>query len=290
MEEAVAGTSAVAPEIDSNIDNIIDVDDFVDSIIPIGADPSTPNIEVPTSIVCNPDRSPRDKSIRDMVNKEDAFNEGYDSDGELGPFNNRIDKEGQQLFNEDDDDGVGFVAERGIDDERDVGTDTDVADDEVHVPIDLDTLNKMNTTELKNELKLRQQSTYGVKFKLKERLIQALDKKVPKHTDESLAKKKAAATEAKKKNTTQGLSSFSKNAFWKELQPNLAVVQEPTNPSFKIQRVHAPTVPQEDAAHVPVKHDFDHTFDVPPFAGKTTAYVLTEPKGRGRNKRGRRSR
>jgi hypothetical protein len=71
------------------------------------------------------------------------------------------------------------------------------------------------------------------------------------------------------------LSSFSKTAFWQELQPNLAVVEEPANPTFKIQRVHAPTVPQEDAAHVPVKHDFDHTFDVPPFSRKTTAYVLT---------------
>jgi hypothetical protein len=50
--------------------------------------------------------------------------------------------------------------------------------------------------------------------------------------------------------------------------------------AVKIQRVHVPTVPQEDAAHVPVKHDFDHTFDVPPFAGKTTAYVLTESRGR----------
>jgi hypothetical protein len=81
------------------------------------------------------------------------------------------------------------------------------------------------------------------------------------------------------------LSSFSKNAFWKELKPNQAVVQEPTDPSFKIQRVHASTIPQEDAARVPVKHNFDHTLDVPPFAGKTTAYVLTEPRGRGRNKK-----
>jgi hypothetical protein len=32
-------------------------------------------------------------------------------------------------------------------------------------------------------------------------------------------------------------------------------------------------------------HDFDHTFDRPPFSGKTTAYVLTEPRGRGRNKK-----
>jgi hypothetical protein len=74
-------------------------------------------------------------------------------------------------------------------------------------------------------------------------LIQAFVKKLPKHTDESLAMKKAAATEAKKKDTTQGLSSFSKTAFWKELKPNKAVVQEPTNPSFEIQKEHAPTIP-----------------------------------------------
>jgi hypothetical protein len=76
-----------------------------------------------------------------MVNKEDAFDDGYDSDGEMGPFYNRIDKEGQQLFNEDDDNCVGFVTERAIDDERDVDTDAgnmDTAVDIVpdHVPID----------------------------------------------------------------------------------------------------------------------------------------------------------
>jgi hypothetical protein len=98
MEEAVAGTTGDAP--DESVINIADIDidigDLVDIIIPIGApfDPSTPNTGVPTSITCNPNRSPRDKSIRDMVNKEDTFEKGYDSDRELGPFNNRIDKEG----------------------------------------------------------------------------------------------------------------------------------------------------------------------------------------------------
>jgi hypothetical protein len=91
-------------------------------------------------------------SIRDMVNKEDAFEKGYDSDSKLGPFNNRTDKEGQQLFNGDYDDGVGFVAERAIgDEERDhtdsADTDTDVGE-EVHVPIDLDTLKGMNLKQL----------------------------------------------------------------------------------------------------------------------------------------------
>jgi hypothetical protein len=67
------------------------VNNFVDIIDPIGApfDPRTPNsVEVLTYIVCNPDRSPRDKSIKYMKSKEDAFEKGYDSDGELGPFNN----------------------------------------------------------------------------------------------------------------------------------------------------------------------------------------------------------
>jgi hypothetical protein len=68
MEEAAAGTTGDAPESVINIDDIdIDVDNLVDSINPIGApfDPRTPNtVEVPTSIICNPNRSPRDKSIK----------------------------------------------------------------------------------------------------------------------------------------------------------------------------------------------------------------------------------
>jgi hypothetical protein len=89
MEEAVAGTSAVAPESVINIDDIdIDVDNLANEVDPIGAafHPRTPNTEVPTSITCNPNRSPRDKSIRDMKNKEDAFDEGYDSDEERARF------------------------------------------------------------------------------------------------------------------------------------------------------------------------------------------------------------
>jgi hypothetical protein len=90
VEEAVTGTSTVAPleGIESAIDIDIDIDNLINDVDLIGAtfDPRMPNTEVPTSITCNPHRSPRDKSIRDMVNKEDAFDEGYDSDGEMGSF------------------------------------------------------------------------------------------------------------------------------------------------------------------------------------------------------------
>jgi hypothetical protein len=157
MEEAVAGTSAAAPV--DGIKSMIDigvVDNLINDVNPIGSafNPRTPNtVEVPTYIICNPDKCPRDKSIKDMKNKEDTFDEGYNSDGKMGPFYNRTDKEGPQLFNEDDDDGVGFVAERAIDDERNVGigTDTGVADDIVyhHVAIDSDTTNKMNFGPIK---------------------------------------------------------------------------------------------------------------------------------------------
>jgi hypothetical protein len=81
MEEAVAGTSTVAPldGIESTINTVIDVDNLIDNVDPIGSafDPRTPTtVEVPTSITCDPTRSPRDKSIKDMANKEDAFDDG----------------------------------------------------------------------------------------------------------------------------------------------------------------------------------------------------------------------
>jgi hypothetical protein len=56
-------------KIDIVIDNIdIDVNKLINGVDPIGA-----ALEVQTSIVCNPDRSPRNKSIKDMKNKEDKF-------------------------------------------------------------------------------------------------------------------------------------------------------------------------------------------------------------------------
>jgi hypothetical protein len=68
MEEAVGATSTVAPlegiksviDIDIDIDADVDADNLIDSIGPIGApfDPSTPTTLVPTSITCNPNRSP----------------------------------------------------------------------------------------------------------------------------------------------------------------------------------------------------------------------------------------
>ena len=81
-------------------------------------------------------------------------------------------------------------------------------------------------------MKLREQPISGTKFKLKDWLLKALEKKLPNYTVESLAKKKYSAAEARKNNPVDGLSSFSKTALWKELKPNEAAVEEPANPSI----------------------------------------------------------
>ena len=164
MEEAATSASTVAPLEDVDVDNIIDIGDLIEAGDPtVGAEFNlqAPNAaEAPTSVVCNPSRNPRDRSMKDVKNKEVTFDDGCDSDGNMGPFCDRTDKEGPQLFDEDDDDGVGFVDERLIDDERDIVGDTAVddadADVAVPVPIDPETLNKMNVVQLKNELKLRE--------------------------------------------------------------------------------------------------------------------------------------
>ena len=52
------------------------------------------------------------------------------------------------------------------------------------------------------------------------------------------------------------------------LVPLTEVVEEPDNPTFKNPR--APTIEEDEAQFVPVKHDFDITFDRPVFTGKAS--------------------
>jgi hypothetical protein len=66
--------------------------------------------------------------------------------------------------------------------------------------------------------------------------------------------------EKKKKKGSNGLDRFSKDAYWQELKPKDAVVEEPINESFLIS--WAPTVPERDAHRVPVKHNFNDVFDI----------------------------
>ena len=70
-------------------------------------------------------------------------------------------------------------------------------------------------------------------------------------------------------NQEEGLKLFSKDAYWKELFALEEAVEEPANPLFK--KPHGPT---EEEGKIPVKHNFDVTFDVPVFTGKVKRKVM----------------
>ena len=62
---------------------------------------------------------------------------------------------------------------------------------------------------------------------------------------------------------TDDLKGFSPTARWRLIQPIAHMVEEPQN----VVPLHAPSVPEEDAAFGPPKHDFAETFDHAPFVG-----------------------
>ena len=98
MEEASTGTSAITPLEDADADDVANVNNLIEAVdLTVGADLNlrvTSAVEAPTSIVCNPNRSPRDRSMKGMKNKEYQWDNGYDSDREMVSFSDRTDEEG----------------------------------------------------------------------------------------------------------------------------------------------------------------------------------------------------
>ena len=241
--------------------------------------------------------SPQKIELSIMEVDEEKHEEGYDSDGFIGPYWGAVRKEGRQLYDNDDDDDGTAVREELVDappppppplppplpGTEDEGYDLDGCIGPhtsetvpVHVPIPDDVLNSkaMNKKQLKKELKNRLQLTSGVKNVLKERLKAVLDKKVPYYTDDQLkeymVKKKGSTCTTIGGDT--GLSSFPPTAHWKELKGTIAI-DDPNNESFRNAR--PPTVPEEDT-HVPFnqKYNFDFDITVPNFNAKVSINKL----------------
>jgi len=189
-------------------------------------------------------------------------------------------REGKQFFDEDDDDGNIFVPERAIDDiaaADDVvgGAEEEEKEEEevgIHVPIDEEDLEKMKGAQLKQELKLRYESTAEIKAELLKRLKKALQEEKPKYSIEYIQNEKLKKKEIATTKKPSGLERFSDGAYWHELTQKECVVEEPNNESFSILR--APTVPERDAHLV---HNFDKRFNIPTFSGKATVFELTQP-------------
>ena len=99
----------------------------------------------------------------------------------------------------------------------------------------------------------RGQPVSGLKNVLLERLKAALQQRLPLLTQAD----QAACS-------VDDLTGFSPHARWKALVPNDKAVVDPQN----VTGLHAPTIPEDDAAFVPQKHNFSETFDRAPFLGK----------------------
>ena len=111
-----------------------------------------------------------------MSSLESNFDEGYDSDGERGPWCGVIGLEGEKDYDEDE---IPETQVEGVTEEEDVNVredcpvDTDSANKETedppplpvdnHIPIEEDAVNKMKILELKEELKKRGQPLLGNK-------------------------------------------------------------------------------------------------------------------------------
>ena len=103
-----------------------------------------------------------------------------------------------------------------------------------------------------------------------------IDDKVPNKVDEALSEKN------KETQRGGGLQNFASTARWNVLTPEETPIEEPLNPRFKNAR--APTIPEEDSKHIPVKRNFSRIFDIPVFRALFNA-IVTFANGRPKIKK-----
>ena len=253
--------------------------------------------------------SPRARNIaRTIELHEPGFENGYDSDGDIGPFWDAIEDEGEQeepLYEEEEATLVAKEASIEVIDDNDKSeqvqitklaatttteftmTPMTITNNDTtprHVAIGDDLIDKMLRPAISIELRKRSLSVKGLKEELQARLKQAMKDKVPVaigNNSKLLPKKKknkiatkVNATKVnamKKKSTTTYVKDFPEGCYWRPLLPS-STAAEPANPTFKLAR--APTVPEDEAANVTVKWDFAEKFARPVFLGRYKRLVM----------------
>jgi hypothetical protein len=230
-----------------------------------------------------PATSPRAINLaRRMKYNEPYFEEGYDSDGEIGPHSFVVEEEGEQDFDEGALPSAPPAQQQqplSVAVPEDTTEVLAVSDEKSehsgHVPIAEEALLGMKRAAIAVELRKRGQVVGGTKLILLDRLRLALANKIPVGKKKRGIKKVENPT-GKTGNETAG---FATGSYWQPLEPS-SIVDEPLNPSFTT-AVRAPTIPVGEADVVPVKHDFAEVFDRPRFSG-TYERVVTHRNTRVR--------
>ena len=239
--------------------------------------------------------SPRARNLADTFQQQEVrFSDGYDSDGELGPFSSVVEIEGKQDFEEEalpehclePLDGSNLLGPSEIGPPNGASKDTFLTDEanaaqnpasntkegEEDTNIEADSqrkdaglvessIDQLKVAELKKELKKRKCAVGGNKGELIARLKKAAAEGEPICNRRN---KKGAAFKASKPEKAE-LTGFRPEMKWKVLVANEDSMPEPENPTFSCAR--APTVPEEEAEVVPVKYNFNESFDQPTFSG-----------------------
>jgi hypothetical protein len=206
------------------------------------------------------------------MQEEGVFDEGYDSDGYIGPPRGTDESELEALQEE----SVIHSAPPTV--ETVAEEDEDAAQEQpAHVPMTEEEIKSLTIPLLKEELRLRR-----VPFKaslkkdgLVEKLREALAQQSPKYTQEQLDALGGGVGDKKKKE--DDMTAFRVGAWWRELKAMDEQVDEPANEQFPEAR--APTIP-EDQRQVPLKpkHNYAEKWDRPPFQG--SAHGKERLKGR----------
>jgi hypothetical protein len=199
-----------------------------------------------------------------------VFDEGYDSDGYIGPERGTDAEELQALQEEAL--PLGTPPNKQDVDTTTAGTMSQ--EEATHVPITEAVLKTLTVVQLKEELKLRKvqfKSTLK-KGELFDKLKDALAQRAPKYSQQQLD-----AQNNQSKKQEDDMTAFAVGAWWRELQPMEEQVHEPANEQFPGAR--ASTIPEEHK-DVPLKPKYNYAdkWDRPPFQG--SAHGQERLKGR----------
>jgi hypothetical protein len=201
---------------------------------------------------------------------ENTYSQGYDSDGEIGPFYDAVSGEKDYSSEEEDDDDAQIFPPDRIDAtpenlEATPGNLEAIPMTSDAVPINAEPLPHltqfqimaMTVNQLKEELGKRKLSKNGVKGALQQRLLARINAPI---FNESEAQHEPPQTAL--------IEGFDPSATWRELIHNENPVDEPTRPNH----LRGPSVPQnEDEFH---KFNFDETWERPPFTAMSQVVKL----------------
>jgi hypothetical protein len=198
------------------------------------------------------------------------YSEGYDSDGEIGPFFDAV--QGEEEFDDDDSDddsifffGAGFSSPAVVEPEATLPSTVDAADATDSSPPTKETLMLMTNNALKTMCKDRGLAINGNK--------QVLVQRLPTNPNGRPKKDNAAPPRAVTGENEEENAGFHPDAKWRELVHSSVPVEEPRRPN----RLVGPTAYKENEKEAQ-KFNFSETFDRPPFTVMAEEY--TERKGK----------